>query len=118
MKINLNTLSDIELLRLIRGATAELESRISTASIVRRVPAERRVVTVREPDGDDKDFVLMIKAMLKSGGYIKADERRRVAEIATRFPEWARMQQVPSESGAGAWSKARAMHSMPRANER
>lgn len=118
MKIQFGKLSDIELVQLIQSASEELGSRISTAPIVKRVQAVERVVVVREPGLDDKDFVLMIKGLLKEGGYVKAGERRRVSAIAAKYPEWVRRQGLPEDSGTGSWKAAQQYFSAARAKER
>ncbi len=111
MKINLSELSDFDLATLIRSAAAELQSRLSQEPIVTRVPAAERVVTVREPSESDKTYVLMLKSVLQRGGYVKAAERQRVATIAQQFPEWVRLQQLPTESGTAVWREAARFHS-------
>lgn len=118
MKIQFSKLSDIELVQLIQAASSELGARISTAPIIKRAPAVERVVVIREPGRDDKDFVLMIKGVLQSGAYVKAGERQRVAEIASRYPEWVRRQGIPEDSGTGSWKAAQRYLSAARAKER
>ncbi|MDQ7989001.1 MAG: hypothetical protein REI09_05135 [Candidatus Dactylopiibacterium sp.] len=118
MKIELSGLTDIELITLISSASAELADRLKNPTVVKRVPAVERTVLVKEPGADDKDFVLTIKSLVQKGGYIKAAERRRVAEIAANYPEWVSRQQLPTDSGTGSWGKARSFHGIARAKER
>jgi hypothetical protein len=73
---------------------------------------------MREPDEDQKDFVLVLKARLKRGEYITASERQDAAKIADEFPQWMRLQGMPSGSGTGEWRKASAYYSVVRARER
>lgn len=118
MVIDFSKLSDNELLSLIREAVAELETRVSMPR-VERVPArDRPVIALREPPDHEKDFCLMVKTRLRRGEYIKADERRQVAEMAAQYPEWVKRQGLPTESGTGAWRRAKEFHSIPRADER
>lgn len=118
MKIDLETLSTHELARLIKSASAELESRLNTEPVVQRVPAPALVVILREPPAEEKDFVLMVKAATKQGQYATADERRRVAEIAEKFPEWVARQGLPTTHNNGDWRKSQQRLSAPRAKER
>ena len=115
--INLSQLTQPELVELIQNASAELATRMATPAI-ERIKHHRLVVSMREPPEEDKDFMLMLKAELARGGYIKAQDRHRAAGIAREFPEWARHQQMPSGGGAGEWRRAGEVHSAPRAMER
>lgn len=105
MKIPLNEISTPGLLKLMRDVAAELEARLSTPE-VERVQAVRPVVLLREPPAEDIDFALMIKARLKGGGYVKAHERERVAQIAQEFGEWVKRQGLPTTHNAGDWRRA------------
>jgi hypothetical protein len=115
--MNLSKLSERELVELIAKASAELSTRINAADVA-RIPAPRTVIAVREPGAEQKDFMLMIASMLRAGKYIKAAEREAVAEISAEFPEWARLQQIPSGSSAGNWRRAAEYQSAPRAKEK
>src|SRR5690625_3380701 len=64
--MKLTELSVTELAELIREASTELASRMSEPE-VRRVKAERPVVTLREPPEDDKEFVLRVKSVVLDG---------------------------------------------------
>ena len=108
--------SDAELLQLIAAATAELQRRQQPEVV--RVKHQPVVVTVHEPDDDDKDFALRIKSVMLSGGYVKASERARIAQIAEKFPVWVTRQRLPTVSGTGDWRKARSYYSTPVAKER
>ncbi len=81
----LSLLTEAQLVKLIKEAGAELAARLDRQQID-RIPTPRVVVTMREPSEDQKDFVLMLKARLKKGEYIKAGERREAAAIAERVP--------------------------------
>lgn len=114
--MNVSKLSDAELVDFIKKASEELSSRMATPEI-NRVQASRQVVTMREPPEDDKDFALMIKAEVQRGGYIKAAERERIADIAATFPEWIEHQKLPTGRGTGEWRKAAQRHTARRARE-
>lgn len=117
MKIPLNELSTQGLVRLISDASIELEARLS-APIDVRLHDGRPVRTLRVPTEDDADFVLMIAARVKAGGYVKAGERQRVAEIAQEFAAWVERQGLPTTHNAGDWQRKMAAQSKPRAKER
>ena len=117
MKIPLNEISTPGLLRLMRDVAAELEAR-HNAPAVQHVQATRPVETVRVPPEDDADFCLMIAARVKAGGYVKADERMRVAEIALKHASWVRRQGLPTEHNTGPWRKAGQLLSAKRSIER
>lgn len=118
MKINLSKLSDADLAQLIAAAGAELSRRLTEEDRIVRRPTAPETVVVDEPPIDEKDFVLYVKGLMRSGSYIKSEERRRVTEIAAQYPTWVRMQGVPTTSGAGEWKKATAFSSARRAQER
>lgn len=107
MKIDLSSFTDAELSRLIVNASQELHDRLSDTPLVKRVAgAQRPVITVQEPDYEDKQFALHIVSILRTGCYIKAGERRRVAEIAAKYPAWVRQQGLPLVAGTAAWRHA------------
>lgn len=118
MTIELSKLTDLQLLSLISEATAELTARAGKPHVERIASPTREKVSVREPDEDQKDFVLMIKAKLRRGDYIKSGDRYDVVAITSQFPEWARLQQMPTETGNGAWSRLSERMMAPRAKER
>lgn len=117
MKIDLSKLSSHDLARLIRDASAMLASRLDESPEIVRQPAPRAVISVSEPPSADKDFALFIKGQLQAGKYISAAERRRVSSIAASYPQWIRMQGLPTEHNAGTWSRARQYASARRARE-
>lgn len=117
MKIPLNEISTHGLFKLLKDVAAELEAR-STGEVVRTVQDARPVRTVRMPPKEDADFCLMIAARIRSGGYVKAAERERVAEIAQEFGEWVKRQGLPTTHNAGDWRRKIAEQSAPRAKER
>lgn len=117
MIIPLKSISTPGLLKLMRDVATELEVRLNTPEI-ERVHDVRPVRTLRVPAADDADFVLMIAARVKAGGYVKAGERERVAEIAQEFGEWVRNQGVPTTHNAGDWQRKTRVQSAPRAKER
>lgn len=117
MLIPLKTISTPGLLKLMRDVAAELEVRLNTPEI-ERVHDVRPVRTLRVPAEDDADFVLMIAARVKSGDYVKAGERERMAEIAQEFGEWVRRQGLPTTHNAGDWQRKIRAQSAPRAKEK
>lgn len=117
MKIPLNEISTPGLFKLLKDVAAELEAR-STGEVVRTVQDARPVRTVRMPPEEDADFCLMIAARISSGGYVKAAERQRVAEIAHEFGEWVKRQGLPTTHNAGDWQRKTAMQSAPRVKAR
>lgn len=102
--MNLSKLTAKQLAELIRDASAELASRLAEPN-VERVKSERPHVVLREPPEDDKEFVLRLKTTVLGGGYVTADERRRVAEIAEEYEPWVLRQGLPTDSGTGSWRK-------------
>jgi hypothetical protein len=70
------------------------------------------------PGEDDKEFCLHIAQRLRRGDYIKADERRRVAGVAERFPDWVRRQGLPLDAGTGSWRKSSERGRVGQARER
>lgn len=117
MKIPLNELSTQGLARLIADASKELQSRLE-APIEVRLHDGRPVNTLRVPSDSDADFVLAIAARARAGGYVKAGERERVAQIAKEFGSWVRRQGVPTTSNAGDWTRAAQFLSAPRQPQR
>ena len=80
-----------------------------------RIQAERPVEALRVPSQDDADFVLMIAQKLRSGDYIHAAERRKVAELAQEFGPWVIRQGLPTMHNAGDWQRRGRYASSPRA---
>lgn len=117
MKIPLNEITTQGLVALIADASCELQARLS-APIDVRLHDGRPVRTVRVPPEGDADFVRMIAQRVKAGGYVKAGERQRVADIAVEFGEWIRRQGLPTTHNAGDWGRKIAAQSAPRARER
>lgn len=114
MIIPLKDISTPGLLKLMRDVAAEIESRL-IAPVEHRVHDVRPVVTLRVPPDVDADFVLMIAARIKSGGYVKAGERQRVADIAQEYGAWVKRQGLPTTHNAGDWQRKIASASAPRA---
>lgn len=117
MKIPLNEISTAGLFKLLRDVSAELEARMS-APVYHRVRDVLPLKTLRVPAEDDADFVLMIAARVRAGGYVKAGERQRVAEIAQEFGEWVKRQGLPTTHNAGDWQRKIVEQSASRARER
>ncbi len=117
MKIPLNELSTQGLVRLIADASRELQARLS-APVEVRLHNGRPVHTLRVPAEDDADFVLMIAARIRAGGYVKAAERERVAQIAQEFGEWVKRQGLPTSHNAGDWKRRSEACTAPRAKEK
>jgi hypothetical protein len=109
--------TNAELAALIRAASVELERRLASVTAVLVEPPPR-TVTIGVPDADDVDFCMYVKGLLAKGGYVKAEERARVAEIAEKYPEWVKRNQLPTSAGAGAWRRAGEYISAPRAKRR
>lgn len=103
-KLDLTAISTPDLLGLMKNIAAELESRLAEPKQV-RIQEERPVVAMRMPPEDDADFVLMIAQKLRSGAYIKAGERQRVAELAKEFGPWIHRQNLPTTHNAGDWKR-------------
>lgn len=123
-EISITTMPDAELVRLINIASAELARRMSVAlpALPLEQPAPRQTVPVEMPatvpGADDKDFCLHIAQRLRSGDYIKAEERRRVAGVAEEFPGWVHRQGLPLDAGTGSWRKAAERGRIGQARER
>lgn len=123
-EISITTMPDAELVRLINIASAELARRMSVAlpALPPEQPAQRQTVPVElpatAPGEDDKDFCLHIAQRLRSGDYIKAEERRRVAGVAERFPGWVRRQGLPLDAGTSSWREAAERGRVGQARER
>lgn len=113
---------DDELVRLIQAASTELARRIAPS--VAQEPATNATVRalskqeIALPSPDDREFCLYVKQKLQSGGYVTADERMRVAEIALKHPSWVRRQGLPTEHNTGPWRKAGQFLSVKRSTER
>lgn len=125
MKIQLNEISTAGLLRLLRDVAAELETRQAPFSAqpakkpaAASQPDPAMAALLHTPDTEDADFCLMIAARIRSGGYVKAGERERVAEIAQNFPLWVKRQGMPTTHNAGDWRRSTERASLPRAKER
>ena len=106
MKIDFESLTDHDLADLIMGAAEEwkLRQRQDHKTVVRRNPAlQPKVVAIDEPPENEKRFVLHIKAKAAGGELIVASERRGVAAIAEKYPDWVKRQELPTEGGASAW---------------
>lgn len=118
---SIKEMSSAALAQLISAASAELARRadatLMAAATARPQDAPALHVTVK-PAEDDADFVLYVKSKLQSGGYITADERRRVAEIAKTHGAWVRRQGLPTEHNTGPWRKAAEYMARPRAAAR
>jgi hypothetical protein len=104
--MNLSRYNDAELIELIQAASAELAER-SARPEVQRVAAPKQMIIMREPPEHLKEFCLRIKTMLRTGAYITASERHRVAEIAETYGEWVRRQGLPDEKGTKVWREAK-----------
>lgn len=117
MKIDLAAMSTAEIAHLISAASAELATRLS-APQVERVAVERPVEILRAPSAEDRDFVLAIKTLFVGGGYINAEDRRRVAAVAAEFGPWVVRQGLPTTHNAGDWLRAGRRASIARAKER
>lgn len=135
-------MSDVELVRLIHAASGELarranirpaESLVAAASVPVRdatfdagitasvaaasapVRDAKMAALLSEPDADDADYCLMIAARIRAGGYVKASERARVAQIAEAYPLWVSRQGLPKGHSAGDWKRATGYASAARA---
>lgn len=117
MKIDLTQMSTPNLLKLLRNVSREIEARISQP-IEQRIAQEQPVSVIREPSEADKQHCLHIAQLLRHGGYIKADDRRRVAAIAQEFGPWVEKQGLPTDGGTGSWRKAAEKYSVGFARER
>lgn len=116
-KIDLTAISTPDLLAMMREIAAELEARLSEPQHL-GIRAVRPVVAVRMPQESDADFVLMVAKKLKSGAYVKAGERQRVAEIAREHGEWVKRQGCPTTHNAGDWQRQGSYASAPREKAR
>ncbi|WP_152640352.1 hypothetical protein [Xanthomonas sp. MUS 060] len=102
--MNLSSLTNLQLAKLIRDASDELTLRLSEQN-VERVKAKEETIYLREPPEDDKDFILRIKTTVTRGGYVTASERSRVADLAQNYAAWINRQGLPTDSGTGSWRK-------------
>lgn len=111
-------MSSAALAHIISAASAELDRRaeaglpVTTPDQPQHAPVPK---ITDKPEEDDADFVLYVKSKLQGGGYITADERHRVAEIAQMHGGWVRRQGMPIENNACAWRNAGEYLSRPRA---
>lgn len=115
-------MSDVELVRLIHAASGELARRAnirpaesSVAAANAPVRDAKMAALLSEPDADDADYCLMIAARIRAGGYVKASERARVAQIAEAYPLWVSRQGLPKGHSAGDWKRATGYASAARA---
>lgn len=115
-------MSDVELVRLIHAASGELARRAnirpaesSVAAANAPVRDAKMAALLSEPDADDADYCLMIAARIRAGGYVKASERARVAQIAEAYPLWVSRQGLPKGHNAGDWKRATGYASAARA---
>jgi len=115
--IKLPEISTPGLLKLMRDVAAELEMRLSQPQTRLEHPIQQ-VVTVRVPPAHEQDFCLVVAEKLKSGDYIRASERNRVAEIAESFHDWVVQQGLPTTHNAGDWKRRGVFMSSPRAKPR
>lgn len=120
--IPISQMPDAELVRLIQAASTELARRIAGSATQEPATNEvARTLSKQEialPSPDDRDFCLYVKSKLQSSGYVTADERMRVAEIALKHASWVRRQGLPTEHNTGPWRKAGQLLSAKRAIER
>lgn len=104
--IDLDTLSTAELAQLVASASAELNRRMSSPVEVDVPPADLpKISFVHTPPESDQEFVAEIRAIIREAGYVKAEERRRVARLATEYPAWMKRQGIPLSAGTGEWRK-------------
>lgn len=115
--MNLADYSTLQLIELMQTISAELATRHS-APVVERVKSEQPLIVLREPPDDDKKFVLYVKGLAVKGAYITAEERGRVADIATDYGPWVARQGLPTERGTGPWRKLSARGKVTPARER
>lgn len=126
MKLSLETMSDLDLSRLIAAAMLEWAKRqesgtklaASAADAGGTSEAEPHRLPETEPDPEEKDHCLFIAARLRRGEYIKAAERARVAEIALAHPEWVKRQGLPVSKSNSDWETMRNRNRSGRARER
>lgn len=117
---HIREMSSAALAQLISAASAELARRADASPLaaIQQQAAPTPPKITDKPAEDDADFVLYVKSKLQSGGYITAEERRRVAEIAQTHGDWVRRQGLPTEHNTGPWRKAGEYLSRPRAAAR
>lgn len=118
MNIDFQSLSDAELAACIAGAAAELSRRLHEGGHIVGCHAAVQVPVIDEPTAEEKDFALYVAGLARAGKYVKAHERRRVADIAARYPAWIKRQGLPSESSAGKWNRVLSYLSARRERER
>lgn len=95
----------------------ELQARLA-APVEVRLQDGQSVETLRVPQENDADFVLMIAARVRAGGYVKAGERERVAKIAQEYGGWVKRQGLPVTHNAGDWKRRTETARAPRAQEK
>ncbi len=117
MIIPIKDISTPGLLKLMRDVAAEIEARLNEP-LQARIYDTRPVDTLRVPPEDEADFVLMLAARVKAGGYVKAGERQRVAALAQEYAPWIRRQGLPTTHNAGDWQRRINIASAPRAKAR
>lgn len=123
---NLRKMSSAKLASLIAEASEILAFRAGALNrsapavhgVAHRTELTAKPESVARPPEDDADFVLYIKNVVQTGGYVKVAERRRIAEIAREYPDWLRRQKLPADSGTRAWRNATQYQSARRAKER
>lgn len=119
MNIDLKSMSDADIAQLLQAVASELSARlVSQPAAVMTAPAKPAADTASlRPDKDDRDFALRIATKLRRGDFVKALERERIAEIAQRFPEWIKAQDLPAVSNHGVWKRLREFYSVAQAPE-
>lgn len=126
MSFQISTVSTPDLIKMLRKITDEIEVRMQAKPQVTAAPEPEpapkvtapAVPEIARPPEKDADFVLMIAGLIKKGGYAKAEERERVAEIAQEFGPWVERQGLPTGSGAGEWRRKTQFMSSKRAIEK
>lgn len=125
----ISTMTDSELIAMIHKASAELMRRAGETpsatpmqsiaqALAPSASAPAPAPAVERPPENDVDFVMYAKRAMQKGEYLKAHERERVAAIAQAFPEWAKLQEVPTTASAGEWRRAATYATAGRAKER
>lgn len=118
MKLNLSELPDKDLAELIAAAMKEWAERQAPEVVTERHKSPKVVVTINEPPEDDKNFCLYVAQLMHLGEYIRAADRRRVAEIAESYGPWVLRQGLPDTHNAGDWQRARGKTLVGRTVER
>ena len=124
---HISTMTDAELRNLISKAAAELQRRAGVTpehsamdAMVKALAPKKSASepAIERPSAADADFAMYVKRQMKSGGYLKASERARIAEIAVTHGPWIEAQGLPTTSSAGEWRRQTKYSSAPRARER